>query len=262
MTRRLADAQGYRRGMVLGLTMAEIMLLLVFLMLLASAALLVRHDDATSRLAAEQSAQSKASETLAAAELARSAAQAQTQALEAALTEAQAAAARAEDGRNFADAALTRQVTIFHARTAELAKAQADLQAITGQNAQMRAELSRLHGNAGSGLPYCWTTPDGRPITALRVQLRDSGVIAQDPEPRPRADDPAWASLAGLPRNTLMPIEGFMAQTAGFVALSDAGHCRFAVDVIDGTSAANKPGYKGLMNRLWGSFLLHEVSAG
>lgn len=262
MTRRLADAQGYRRGMVLGLTMAEIMLLLVFLMLLAASALLFRDRDATTRLQAQQSADTSADDERATLRASAIAAQTRLSALEAALEQSRAASTRAEEGRTFADAALTSQVTIFHARTAELAKAQSELQAATGQNAQMRAELSRLHGNAGSGLPYCWTSPDGRPITALRVQLRDSGVIAQDPDPRPRADDPAWASLAGLPRKVLLPVESFMAQTASFVALSDAGRCRFAVDVIDGTSSANKPGYKGLMNRLWGSFLLHEISGG
>ena len=260
MTRRLADAQGYRRGMVLGLTMAEIMLLLVFLLLLAASALLFRRDGADALAQAQRDRQAASAGELADLRARAAAQEARLGTLEAGLAQSHAEVVRAEEGRALADAALARQSANVRAQAAQLAAAQAEAHAVSGQNAQMRAELSRLHGNAGSGLPYCWTTPDGRPVTALRVQLRDGGVIAQEPSPRPRPEDPAWATLAGLQRNVLLPVESFMAQTAGLVAQSDADRCRFAIDVIDGTSATNKPGYKGLMNRLWGSFLLHEIS--
>ncbi len=41
---RLADHREYRRGVILGLTLAEILVLLVFLLLLASGAILARRD--------------------------------------------------------------------------------------------------------------------------------------------------------------------------------------------------------------------------
>ena len=93
---------------------------------------------------------------------------------------------------------------------------------LTGQNAQMRNELARLNGNNGSGLPYCWTTPDGQPVYMLRVMLRDAGVIANDIQPRSRPDDTAWQLLEPLNRGQLLPIATFMLQTAQLQAKANA----------------------------------------
>ena len=259
MTRRLADAQGYRRGMVLGLTMAEIMLLLVFLLLLAASALLFRRETAQTALQEQRDHQTRETNAVVAwqSQLAKQASRAI--ALEAALSESRTVAAQADAARAAVEAKLAAQATILQTQAKAIAVAHSEAQALGGQNAQMRGELARVHGNAGSGMPYCWTAPDGRPITALRVQLRDAGVIAQEPDPRPRPGDPAWGKLVAVPRGVLEPIENFMAQAAPFIALSDSERCRHAMDVIDATGPANKSGYKGLMNRLWGSFLLHEV---
>src|ERR1035438_8610432 len=41
---KLADPREYRRGVVLGLTLAEILILLVFLLLLSAGAVLFRHE--------------------------------------------------------------------------------------------------------------------------------------------------------------------------------------------------------------------------
>ena len=87
-------------------------------------------------------------------------------------------------------------------------------QNLTGQNAQMRAELARLKGNGGSGLPYCWTTLDGKPIYMFKVDLRDGGVIAHDVEPRPRPEDDAWRLVSSVQRDAMVPISAFLAQVA------------------------------------------------
>lgn len=260
MTRRLADAQGYRRGMVLGLTMAEVMLLLVFLLLLAASALLFRRDGKAEVLQAEQVREAETAVTITTLRNQVAAGDARTAVLQStldtALAESHANAVALERARALTETVL-KQGQLLRLQATDL---RADLQAMTGQNTQMRNELARVHGNAGSGLPYCWVSPDGRPITAFRVQLRDGGVVAQPPEPRPRPDDPVWTKLAPLQRGVLLPIETFMTQAASFVAQSDAEGCRYAIDVIDATGPSNKLGYKGLMNRLWGSFLLHEVA--
>ena len=259
MTRRLADAAGYRRGMVLGLTMAEIMLLLVFLMLLAATALLLRRADSQAALATEAAERANAAGLIAKLQARVATLEADARTSQAMLFQTRTLVVQAEQARAAADVRGKTLDAGLQAANAAVVAARSEAQSVQGQNAQMRNELSRLHGNAGSGLPYCWTSPEGRPIAALRVQLRDGGVIVGEPEPRPRAGDPAWARLDGVARGVLQPIESFMAQAAPFIAQSDVERCRYAVDVVDGTSAANKSGYKGLMNRLWGSFLLREV---
>ncbi|MGR3717018.1 MAG: hypothetical protein ACU0B1_09760 [Thermohalobaculum sp.] len=132
--------------------------------------------------------------------------------------------------------------------------------ALTGQNAQMRIELARLKGNGGTGLPYCWTTIEGRPIYMLKVQLFDSGVAVEDLQPRPRPDDPAWLALDAIPRATLMPIQELIVKAEPIQTLARAGRCRYAVLTVDSTGRTNKPGYKMLMGRLWSAFMVHEVA--
>lgn len=251
--------QAYRRGMVLGLTLAEIMVLLVFMMLLAAAALLVRHDSTEAALD-EQVRGTAGARAETATALARVAG------LEAALNRTRQIAAEADHARSQGEArAIQLQAqarATMSSMAGELAAARAAALGLQGQNAQMRGEIQRINGNAGSGLPFCWTTPDGKPVTLLRVTLRDDGVIAQDPSPRPRPDDPLWTRLDTLPRGVVAPMETFLAQAGGVIAQSNADRCRHAVDVIDGTGATNKRGYKGLMNQLWGHFLLREVGGG
>lgn len=256
MKRGDAGAQAYRRGMVLGLTLAEIMVLLVFMMLLAAAALLLRHDSAETALA-EQIRGEAAARADAAAIAERMAG------LEAALTQTRQVATNADQARSRSEARASEQQAQARAMLAglvsDLAAARTEGQALLGQNTQMRGEIQRINGNAGSGLPYCWTTPDGRPVTLLRVTLRDTGVIAQDASPRPRPEDPLWLRLGAMPRGVITPMEEFLAQAGGLIAQSSGDRCRHAVDVIDGTGPTNKHGYKGLMNQLWGRFLLREV---
>jgi hypothetical protein len=130
---------------------------------------------------------------------------------------------------------------------------------LTGQNAQMRAELARLKGNGGSGLPYCWTTLDGRPVYMLRVELQDDGVVVHDVEPRPKPEDRAWSVLDAVARDTLMPVNRFLAETSALQAIATSDKCRYALLAIDATARTNKPGYKMLMGRLWSGYMVHEI---
>ena len=256
MRRGLANAQAYRSGMVLGLTLAEIMVLLVFMMLLAAAALLLQQDSAAGAL-------DDRARGLAAAQAEIQVVQVRVTGLETALDQTRQIAEQADQARAQSEAAARRQysqaMAALAALTSDLAAARGEAQMLGGQNAQMRGEIQRINGNAGSGLPYCWTAPDGKPITLLRITLRDTGVIAQEPAPRPRAEDTLWTKLIVLPRDQLLPMENFLTQAGAAIAQSNNDRCRHALEVIDGTGPSNKRGYKGLMNQLWGNFLLREV---
>ena len=256
MRRGLVNAQAYRSGMVLGLTLAEIMVLLVFMMLLAAAALLLQQDSAVGAL-------DDRVRGLAAARAEIQVVQARVTGLETALDQSRRIAEQADQARAQSEGAARRQYSQATATlatlTEDLAAARGEAQTLGGQNAQMRGEIQRIHGNAGSGLPYCWTASDGKPVTLLRITLRDTGVVAQDPAPRPRAEDTLWTKLVVLPRDQLLPMEIFLTQVGAAIEKSNSDRCRHALEVIDGTGPSNKRGYKSLMNQLWGNFLLREV---
>jgi hypothetical protein len=307
---RLADPREYRRGVILGLTLAEIFLLLAFLLLLSSGALLARRnreiggleaklasyeshmapvinrlrnrgvevrdtDELVARLeraANEEKARQQLAEAMSAL------AQAQAQAAQA-LREASDLRARLEripaDTREMAGKAAeadamssmlghagvpggTSSEKLQHVLEQSTREAQSNKD-LTGQNAQMRVELARVKGNGGSGLPYCWTTPEGRPVYMLHIELRDDSVIVSDIVPRPRPEDGAWPMLDGVPRGEPISIDALLSAVAPLQRGAAAAKCRYGVDAFDGTARTNKPGYKYLMGRLWSVFMVREV---
>ena len=301
---KLSDRREYRRGVILGLTLAEILVLLVFLLLLACGAILSRRDKELAELHIDVDRyRSMLQPVIARARLGGLDVQDSDQLVallvrgkeadllkteldsaRSALDRANAEAARKEDelGRLRAivsGMSANQRETLSKAADDEtlaalLTRAGAGAgkpsehvrvllakdENLTGQNAQMRAELARLKGNGGSGLPYCWTTLEGRPVYMLRVELQDDGVLLHDVEPRPRPEDPAWPVLDAVSRNTLMPVNRFLAETSALQAMAASGKCRYALLAIDATARTNKPGYKMLMGRLWSGYMVHEVS--
>jgi hypothetical protein len=308
---KLADPREYRRGVVLGLTLAEILILLVFLLLLSASAVLFRHERDEGLMADQINRYVSALGPVLDALAARGMSVKDTDELVALIergNESQSLANELAKARRDRDVAVATAKDVEKDRTALtlrvneletsnkamaervneldpvaailrslpgepgdrpsekvaklIAKASATDVAntnLTGQNAQMRNELARLNGNNGSGLPYCWTTPDGQPIYMLRVTLRDGGVIANDIEPHPRPDDIAWKLLIPMVRGELQPVMAFISQTAQLQAKANAEKCRYAVEVIDGTAATNKPGYKALMWRIGSIFMIHSI---
>ncbi len=304
---RLVDPREYRRGVVLGLTLAEILVLLVFLLLLSMAALLLRRDQEQGALteklgrydallrpvtealarrgvvvkntdqlasliergAAADGLRSQLAEALTETEGMRRERQNQDRELSqlrhtaqsvardtAAATDYAVLAAILDRAPGSSSQPLPEKLTRLIQQAATAGAASASL---TGQNAQMRSELTRLKGNGGSGLPYCWALPDGRAQYMLKVEMQDTGVVVHDLEPRARPEDSAWLLLDGVPRGRLMAMDEFIGQTSPLQGRSTTDRCRYAIQVVDGTGVTNKPGYKRSMGRLWSVFMVHEV---
>ncbi|HET8636518.1 MAG TPA: hypothetical protein VFL96_06685 [Acidobacteriaceae bacterium] len=286
---RLSAPRDYRRGVVLGLTLAEVLVLLTFLLLLAMSALLLRNErqQAELRRQVEQDARIVAVVGRVAAKqglpvdddrlanLIRDGEQAESlrSQLQEARQRADIAAQAVAD--NAAMVALLQRVPGSSSKSpveklSELVQNHQALmerdkiltkkdENLVGQNNQMRIELARVKGNGGSGLPYCWATPDGKPEYMLKVDMYDNGVIVQDLEPRARPDDAVWRTLDEIARDQLIPLENFMSQVQPLKAGEAAGRCQYAIEVFDSTARTNKPGYKLTMRRLWSMFHLHEI---
>jgi hypothetical protein len=283
---RLASDRDYRRGVILGLTLAEILLLLVFLLLLAVSALFARvQDEAAREVARQAEMQSRLRPLIDAldqlgypvsdadnlAVLIRKGKEAS--AISNQLDEARSALVAVETRSRQTQEALDQAQRDLSAARSEIAefattvsKAQdydkmvsmlqtlpgssgerpeQELANRLGQYRQAMQELARLKGN-GSGLPFCWVTPTGQPIFMLQFELRDDGFLVHEEQPRPRPDDPIWTLLANLPREAFFREDDLASLVAPLVSDANKRRCRYAVDVVDRTSATNKAGYRHL----------------
>ncbi len=215
---RSADQREYRRGMVLGLTMAEVAILLIFLLMLAMRLEGQAEGDAFRFLAASEAS---VLEHQATAERAEAEAEAQRARAEQAERERDSARTANSDAQTRLDemiasnAGLQRALYQVRSRmandrawlnldpdssdeqivgalvrrldelTSDNRRASGDLERIIrenevlrGQNEQLRRDLARQPGRPGSGVPHCWPTPSGDAEYMLRISMHDGGMVS------------------------------------------------------------------------------------
>ena len=297
---RLASDRDYRRGVILGLTLAEVLLLLVFLLLLAAGAIFARAQEETvqqsARIAKLQSQLQPVIDSLnksgyaisdiddMAALIRRGQ---EADALRDQVQEMRSALTAAVQQRKETEINLEQAQRELEMARSEAAKAAASfgkaqeydklvevLQSLPGgagdhpeqellnRLGQYRQAMQELARlkGNGSGLPFCWVTPTGQPIYMLRFELHDDGFIVHEEQPRPRPDDQAWVLLSNLPREAVIPGGELSALAAPLRADGDRRKCRYAVDVLDRTGVTNKPGYRHLNYLLDAVFARREIN--
>ncbi len=275
------DPVGYRRGLVLGLTLAETLLLVLFILLLVYAALgqqrdkkmkdqedqiaslSLRIDSGVDRLARELTQSGIASNP---DELSRKLNRltdemARNAQLQKDLSTYQRLVPTASEAKQLADAFDVQQspetpLQILDRHLARTTTAPATTTSDAPKTlAEALAALERMSGQldyyehqqltAGNGLSYppCWQR-DGRIVYMYDALLLDDGLRLSV------TDDRTGLDLAGLRANGAEPPLGqtitrqtFLAQTKGLHAWSVTQGCRFYARIIDGTSAGNKSGY-------------------
>ncbi|HPI47316.1 MAG TPA: hypothetical protein PLH23_03550 [Hyphomonadaceae bacterium] len=275
------DPVGYRRGLVLGLTLAETLLLVLFILLLVYAALgqqrdkkmkdqedqiaslSLRIDSGVDRLARELTQSGIASNP---DELSRKLNRltdemARNAQLQKDLSTYQRLVPTASEAKQLADAFDVQQspetpLQILDRHLARTTTAPATTTSDAPKTlAEALAAVERMSGQldyyehqqltAGNGLSYppCWQR-DGRIVYMYDALLLDDGLRLSV------TDDRTGLDLAGLRANGAEPPLGqtitrqtFLAQTKGLHAWSVTQGCRFYARIIDGTSAGNKSGY-------------------
>ncbi len=272
----------YRRGLVLGLTLAETLLLVLFILLLVYAALSqkrderikeqdsqiaslnLRIDSGVDQLVREltQSGAAPADPTELSRKLTRLTEEmARNGQLQKDLDTYARLVPTAEKAREIADALAERsggetaqQLLDQHlARTNPAAPVETGTQPKT--LAEALAALERMQGqldyyerqpataNNGLSYPPCWQR-DGKIVYAYDAVLLDDGLKLAV------VDDRAGLDLAGLKANGAEPPLGqtisrqtFLTRTRGMHAWSVEQGCRFYARIFDGTSTGNKAGY-------------------
>lgn len=275
------DPVGYRRGLVLGLTLAETLLLVLFILLLVYAALgqqrdkkmkeqeaqiaslNLRIDSGVDRLARELTLSGIASNP---DELSRKLNRltdemARNAQLEKDLSTYQRLVPTASEAKQLADAFevqqrpetplqildrhLSRTTTAPPASSTDAPRTLAEALAALDRMAGQLDYYERQQVTAGNGLSYppCWQR-NGKIIYTYDALLLDDGLRLSI------TDDRTGLDMAGLRANGTEPSLGqtisrqtFLAQTKGLHAWSVSQGCRFYARIIDGTSAGNKSGY-------------------
>ena len=230
----------FPRGLVLGLTMAEIAILIIFVLLLALAALLTRESDR--RQDAERKlANYEEIETL----LEDEALPEDPAALRAALRERVDEHRDAENWRE-----LVRQMETVDVDPAVLAD----------QLDRARERIERLEaqaaarGSGGADFPSCWYARDGTVAYLFDVALAPDGFVVANARAPEHETERGRLPTASVRTSRLLTEGQFLRQTRPVYDWSVERKCRFFVRAFDLVAADQKDLYKRRMRVLESRF--------
>lgn len=280
----LDQKKAYRRGLLLGFTMAEVIIMVLFCLLLASA---FKFEEKLNELATANSKLAELSKVLNAkygedgeiddiftelrmvrkenAELKQRAAD-----NESALSEVKANAELLREIKASLQSAAVTQANAAEVAAivkAGLAKGDKAIQCerdaieknrLEGQLASAQATLTRL--GKGTEMPACWANPKtGRPEYIFSVDLTSTGLVIHDEKLQHRQPDQALLPLGEIGFDTEVSPDAFRMQTSALWSWSKEHQCRFFVMVRDKTQPTEKDTYKRLLRTLEDHFYKLEV---
>jgi hypothetical protein len=274
--------QAYRKGFVLGLTMAEVSLLVVFVLLLLMSLGFARRDAAIRALQIRSplssaellQLQEKAAlvDELARAmgrppakpidddfrHLVRNAAPLLRASRNSSATAAlEAERERLEQVRATLTQAMSDAVRGDSPKLASTIADQAEQTAnLQGQVKALQSQL--LDSGMGRVLPSCWTTPDGQIDFLLDVDLTSAGIRARERQVSSRAAERARLEMPIMHADRVQSVGEFLRNTQAVFDLSIQRNCRFYVMVYDSTRSFEKPQYKRFLQAVEGHFYKRE----
>lgn len=262
------DNLAYRKGLLLGMTMAEIVILIIFLLLLAFAALLEKErksHEAQDRLMGKN-------KTL--IERIIRVVDAQDPAITEELVKAFEALPNIISLVKKSDLAKSKDETIDKTITQMVEKAAAEksvtsegegkspeerlaeaLQAkstLEAENQNLRDQKDNLVSqmkSEGRGVdsPPCWSDAVKNPEFIFKVDLTSSGIVIHDNPIPERAEEKSRLPLQDIKFDTLRNVAQFRAETNKLYELSKQKECRFFVLLYDKTATNDKVTFKHLL---------------
>jgi hypothetical protein len=286
----LDQKKAYRRGLLLGFTMAEVTIMVLFCLLLASAlvfeeklnelarandklAELSEVRDTVSALAAKYGESGKIDDIFTElrfvkrenTELKQRAAE-----NEAALIEVKANAELLREIKVSLQSVKDSQPNAAEVGAivkAGLAKGEKAIQCerdaieknrLEGQLASAQATLTRL--GKGTEMPACWANPKtGRPEYIFSIDLTSTGLVIHDERLEHRQAEQSLLPLSEIGFDTEVSPDAFRIQTGALWLWSKEHQCRFFVMVRDKTQPTEKDTYKRLLRTLEDHFYKLEV---
>lgn len=244
----------HRRGLVLGLTMAEIMVLILFALLLALAAALAKQSKSAQekdQRIAELTALERQVEELTRnnpdgivvrdiiQQLNRQEGQIanlqrEIERLKPYEVNGKALEDIVREIRRNGDGQGTPQEIIK--RIQDHAKAVRENENLKGQVAQLTNQIRSL--GRGNEFPSCWATPDGKTESIFELVITSNGIGVRDRDLPHRAADKAQLPLANIQYNVELPLSDFQAQMRPLYKWSVEHQCRFYVIIYSSVSSA------------------------
>jgi hypothetical protein len=281
------QATSYRRGFVLGLTLAETVLLLTFVVLLLLVVGFARREklymDEQKKAAelAQALAEAAPIESLsglsprqieAVVEIVREATLSGANWDDEFLELVKTTVSRLSQDPSLADARklLESERSALEARREEIEKilgngdSEEALDSLLAEKRQLAGDLERLQGRnreladqlvrVGGVLPSCWVE-GGKPVYVFDVVLESDGLRMRERTPhRLRPELKTLLGGAAVEAKQLLTPTEFLKITRPLFDHSVEEDCRFYVTVFDGTSAEEKDVYKRLMQTVEGHF--------
>lgn len=276
-----SDNVSYRKGLLLGMTMAEIVILIIFLLLLAFAALLEKEQKAheaekrlvernkstidriiqvfdksdpaiTEELVKAIEALPQIIELVNKNELAGENKETVDQVIIRELEKAAAAKAISDgsDGKSPEE------------RLAESIQAQKDLETENQNLRDQKDNLVSQMKSEGRGVdsPPCWSDTFKNPEYIFKVDLTSKGIIVHDNPLPNRIEEKSKLPIGSVVYDTLLTIPQFRSQTAPLFELSQKMKCRFFVLLYDKTGLTEKEVYKKYKQTVEDHFYKKEVN--
>ncbi len=265
----------YRKGVILGLTMAEIMILVIFLLLLAFATILNKEQEKTKELLALASKNNKYVERILKVTLGHS--PDITEELVRAIENLPKVIQLVKknnliegDHEEIANVILRGVDRLRYEK--KLKEVNGDIpieerlkQAVQKQ-VRLESEVSNLTGqnkrlikqikDSGKGVDYppCWVSSKGKPEYIYNTYLTSDGIIIRDNNLPNRINDKENLPVSKIVYNKPLGTLAFLQQTSSLLKWSKNHDCRFFVRVYDKTDANDKKLYKDLLEAVEGSF--------
>lgn len=242
----------YRRGLILGLTMAEIAILIIFVLLLAFAALLVRQQDKQKEV--ERVAEER-QEKIAQLETQFSTIQdilpgggknvEELQRELVLLRDAKQQLARLQSTAETAGFLSEPEAII---NTLELGREYSTVRELLPageRNVEKLLELVREY-SAGKGteVPSCWTLDNGAIEYIYDVNLTPTGLTMRETNLPHRADERQTLPIQNIVLDQDISEQLFLSSTSELFEWSKSKNCRFFVRVFDSTGPTDKKLYQ------------------
>jgi len=259
--RAYRDDSAYRRGLILGLTMAEIMVLILFMLLLLLAASVAHHRE---EIGAKQETIEKQAEKIAQLNIIReqfgelltktstgvtvndivqqiSRQQDRMLRLEAEISRLTPFESSGKSIETIIQA-LSREshgkptTTEIVDKLTQMAQLLNDNETLKGQNVQLSRQI-RAAGR-GNEFPSCWVTPDGRVESIFELIMSESGIRIIDRAPLHRSEEKKYLPLSGVLYDMELDRFEFEAAVRPLYQWSVAHQCRFYVMIASSEHSA------------------------
>ncbi len=146
-------------------------------------------------------------------------------------------------------------------------KLENELKELLNEKISLSKKINNLEGQnlhlirkvKGIGFPPCWAKANGSPEYIFNVYLRDDGIVIFNNNIPNRAQDQADLNINISFGNPLQPKE-MKGQTKSLLDYGKKNQCRFFVQVVDHTSANEKNWYKELRQAVESNFYILKLN--